>query len=194
MAATGNPAAEARQPAPGGGIYYGWWMVAITSVMSFFASGIFFRGFGVLVLPIRNQLDITQAQTNLIFSIARAEGGLEGPIAGWLIDKYGNRKVLVPSLIVTVIGYLVMAFWMPGFWAFALVYLGLVSLGQQHGVPARLLCRTESVVPAPAVAGDLHPGRGGLSGRPGPDPHHEPAHRQDWTAVGTHRVGAGSTP
>lgn len=110
-------------------IYYGWWMVAVTSVMSFFASGIFFRGFGVLVLPIRDQLGITQAQTNLVFSIARAEGGLEGPAAGWLIDKFGNRKVLVPSLVVAMAGYIIMAFWMPTFWAFALVYLGLVSLG-----------------------------------------------------------------
>ena len=110
-------------------IYYGWWMVAITSAMSFFASGVFFRGFGVLVLPIRNELGITQAQTNLVFSVARAEGGLEGPFAGWLIDKFGNRNVLVPSLLLAVIGYFIMAFWMPGFWTFALVYLGLVSLG-----------------------------------------------------------------
>ncbi len=113
----------------GGRIYYGWWMVAITSLMSFFASGIFFRGFGVLVLPIRGQLGITQAQTNLVFAIARAEGGLEGPAAGWLIDRFGNRKVLVPSLIIAVVGYLIMAFWMPTLWAFALIYLGLVSLG-----------------------------------------------------------------
>ena len=119
----------AGQQAPGGRIFYGWWMVAITSVMSFFASGIFFRGFGVLVIPIRDQLGISQFQTNLVFSIARAEGGLEGPAAGWLIDKFGNRAVLVPSLILTVVGYLVMAFWLPNFWAFAFVYLGLVSLG-----------------------------------------------------------------
>ena len=104
-------------------------MVVITSAMSFFASGVFFRGFGVLVLPIRNELGITQAQTNLVFSVARAEGGLEGPFAGWLIDKFGNRNVLVPSLLLAVIGYFIMAFWMPGFWTFALVYLGLVSLG-----------------------------------------------------------------
>ena len=118
-------------------------MVAITSAMSFFASGVFFRGFGVLVLPIRNELGITQAQTNLVFSVARAEGGLEGPFAGWLIDKFGNRKVLVPSLLLAVIGYFVMAFWMPSLWAFAFVYLGLVSLGNsmafQHACFAGLI-------------------------------------------------------
>ena len=110
-------------------MYYGWWMVVITSAMSFFASGIFFRGFGVLVIPIRDQLGITQAQTNLVFSVARAEGGLEGPFAGWLIDKWGNRAVLFPSLLIAVVGYFIMAFWLPGLWGFAFVYLGLVSLG-----------------------------------------------------------------
>ncbi len=139
MALTGERVAPAqRQPR----MYYGWWMVAITSVMSFFASGIFFRGFGVLVLPIRDQLMITQAQTNLVFSVARAEGGLEGPLAGWLIDKFGNRKVLVPSLMITVAGYFLMAFWMPSLWSFAVVYLGLVSLGNsmafQHACFAAL--------------------------------------------------------
>ena len=129
VAVAEDPSAAPRPQESGGGIYYGWWMVAITSVMSFFASGVFFRGFGVLVLPIRDQLGITQAQTNLIFSIARAEGGLEGPVAGWLIDKWGNRAVLVPSLLIAVAGYAVMAFWLPGFWGFALIYLGLVSLG-----------------------------------------------------------------
>ena len=80
-------------------IFYGWWMVAITSAMAFFASGVFFRGFTVFVPAIRDSLGISQAQTNLVFSIARAEGGLEGPVAGWLIDRFGNKKLLIPALI-----------------------------------------------------------------------------------------------
>ena len=124
-----SPPPPAAAPAARPRIYYGWWMVIITSVMSFFASGIFFRGFGVLVLPIRDRLDITQVQTNLVFAIARAEGGLEGPAAGWLIDKFGNRAVLVPSLLLAIAGYFLMAAWMPNFWAFAIVYLGIISIG-----------------------------------------------------------------
>ena len=153
-------------------------MVVVTSVMSFFASGIFFRGFGVLVLPIREQLGISQAQTNLVFSIARAEGGLEGPLAGWLIDKFGNRKVLVPSLIITVIGYVIMAFWLPGFWGFALIYLGLVSLGNSMGFQHACFAGLNQWFHPAEGAGHIHPGRGGLSGRAGPDTHDEPADRQ----------------
>ena len=110
-------------------IYYGWWMVAITSAMAFVASGIFFRGFTVFVPAVRDSLGISQAQTNLIFSLARAEGGLEGPFAGWLIDKLGNRKLLVPSLLLAVVGYFMLGRFANGLLSFALIYLLMVSLG-----------------------------------------------------------------
>ena len=74
-------------------------------------------------------LGINQAQTNLIFAIARAEGGLEGPFAGWLIDRYGNRKMLVPSILMSIAGFFILAFFVEGVWGFALVYLLVVSVG-----------------------------------------------------------------
>ena len=104
-------------------------MVAITSAMAFVASGIFFRGFTVFVPFIRDSLGISQAQTNLIFSIARAEGGLEGPVAGWLIDRFGNRKLLIPAILWAVAGYLVLSQFVDSFLTFSLVYLLMVSLG-----------------------------------------------------------------
>ncbi len=119
--------ANANEPRPR--IYYGWWMVAITSAMAFFASGVFFRGFTVFVPAIRDSLNISQAQTNLIFSLARAEGGLEGPFAGWLIDKFGNRKLLVPSLLLAIAGYFVLGRYVHNLLGFALIYLLMVSLG-----------------------------------------------------------------
>ena len=110
-------------------IFYGWWMLVITSWMAFFASGIFFRGFTVFVPALRDSLGISQAQTNLIFSLARAEGGLEGPFAGWLIDKFGNRKLLIPSVLLAVLGYFALSQFVSGFWSFTLVYLLMVSVG-----------------------------------------------------------------
>ncbi|MDE2843515.1 MAG: MFS transporter, partial [Chloroflexota bacterium] len=110
-------------------IFYGWWMVAITSWMAFFASGIFFRGFTVFVPALRDSLGISQARTNLIFSLARAEGGLEGPFAGWLIDKFGNRNLLIPTVLLAAAGYFALSQFVSGFWSFAIVYLLMVSLG-----------------------------------------------------------------
>ena len=112
-------------------------MVAITSAMAFFASGIFFRGFTVFVPAIRDSLGISQAQTNLIFSIARAEGGLEGPVAGWLIDRFGNRKLLVPAILWAVAGYLLLSQFVDSFLTFTLAYLLMVSLGNSIAFQCR---------------------------------------------------------
>ena len=125
-----------------GRIFYGWWMVASCSVMVMLASGLFFRGFTVFVPAMRDSLRLTQAQTNLVFSLARAEGGLEGPLAGWAIDKFGNRAMLIPCVIIAAVGYFVFAKYVNGFWSFAIIYLGIISLGNsiafQHALFAGL--------------------------------------------------------
>ena len=109
--------------------------------MMFFASGIFFRGFSVFFVPLRDSLHLTNFQTSLVFSISRAEGGLEGPAAGYLIDKFGNRLLAVLGIIIAGIGYLVFAR-VDDFITFALVYLGMISLGAsvsfQHAIFAGL--------------------------------------------------------
>jgi MFS family permease len=97
--------------------------------MVFFASGIFFRGFAVFFRPVRDYLDLGDAQTALVFSVARAEGGLEGPAAGWAIDRFGNRALLVAGVILAAAGYLVFSRFVNSFWSFALVYLGMISVG-----------------------------------------------------------------
>ena len=43
------------------------------------------------------------------FSLSRLEGGLEGPIAGWLIDKFGARRMLLIGVAIAGIGF--MALW-----------------------------------------------------------------------------------
>ncbi len=96
----------------------------------------------MFVPVIRDSLKLTQAQTNLVFSLARAEGGLEGPLAGWAIDKFGNRAMLIPCVIVAAVGYFVFAKYVNGFWSFAIIYLGIISLGNsiafQHALFAGL--------------------------------------------------------
>ena len=123
-------------------IFYGWWVVAACSAMTFFASGIFFRGFTVFFRPVRDSLHLTDAQTALVFSIARAEGGLEGPAAGWAIDRFGNRTLPVVSIVLAAAGYFFFSRFVHNFWTFALVYLGMISLGNsvafQHAMFAGL--------------------------------------------------------
>ncbi|MDP6302057.1 MAG: MFS transporter, partial [SAR202 cluster bacterium] len=73
---------DTAQP-PRGKIFYGWWVVAASAVVNACGGGVYFYGFSVFFLPIKAALDISSAATSLVFSLSRAEGAVEGPIAGY---------------------------------------------------------------------------------------------------------------
>ena len=109
-------------------VYYGWWIAAASYAMMFLASGTFFRGFIVFFVPVRDSLGITNFQASLVFSMSRAEGGLEGPLAGWMIDRFGIRKLMMGGVLLAGLGYFAFSR-VDNFLWFALVYLGVISLG-----------------------------------------------------------------
>ena len=63
----------------------------------------------------------------MIFSLSRAEGAIEGPIAGYLIDRFGARKILTVGVIVVGIGYVLLSQVNSYLW-FLIIYLGIISL------------------------------------------------------------------
>lgn len=125
---------QARKPT---NVYYGWWVLAASSAMVFFAMGIFFRGFNIFFVPIRDSMGLKEWQTSMVFAIARAEGGLEGPAAGWLVERVGVRKIVTTGIVIAAIGYFALYF-VDSIITFALVYLGIVALFStlafEHGV------------------------------------------------------------
>ena len=44
-----------------------------------------------------------------VYSLSRLEGGIEGPIVGWLIDRFGARRILFIGIILTGIGYMLLS-------------------------------------------------------------------------------------
>ena len=118
-------------------VYYGWWVVAASCAMMFIGNGIYFRGFSVFFVPLRDSLKLSNFQTSLVFSLGRAEGGLLGPPSGWIMDRFGTRNLTVAGIVIAAVGYFAFS-QVNNFALFALVYLGLVSLGSsvalQHGL------------------------------------------------------------
>ena len=90
-------------------IFYGWWIVLASAILNFFAGGTFFYGFTVFFNPIRGTFGWTAAVTSVAFVFQRLEAGVLGPIAGYLVDRIGPRKLMVPGWIITGIGFLWMS-------------------------------------------------------------------------------------
>ena len=85
------------------GIFYGWWIVAIGTVITFFGS-VYFYGFTIFFLPLSRELGISRAATSVIFSTARMEGALGGPVIGWLTDRVGPRVMLITGAALAGLG------------------------------------------------------------------------------------------
>src|SRR4029453_16896459 len=68
----------------------------------------------------------------LVFSLARAEGAIEGPLAGYLIDRLGPRPMMLAGVILSAVGYMLLA-GIDTYYGFLAVYLGVISLSFSAG-------------------------------------------------------------
>ncbi|HXG52943.1 MAG TPA: MFS transporter [candidate division Zixibacteria bacterium] len=112
--------------------FYGWRMVALGCAVRLLGGGLHLYGFTVFFLPITNELGLSRAATSLVFSLARAEGAIEGPVAGYLIDRYGPRPLMLAGIALSGVGYMALA-WVNSYAALLAVYLGVISLSFSAG-------------------------------------------------------------
>lgn len=73
-------------------------------------------------------MGISRAATSIPSSIGRLEGGFEGPIVGWLADKYGPRRLIIIGTI-TVSSALILMNFINAVWAFYVVWGVILGTG-----------------------------------------------------------------
>ena len=112
----------------GGRFFYGWWVLGIISFMAALNNAFFDKGPALFLIPVGVSLGLNRATSSLIFSLGRSEGAVNGPVVGYLVDRFGARKMMVIGTILAGIGFIIFA-WAPNLWVFALAYLAFVSLG-----------------------------------------------------------------
>jgi MFS family permease len=84
-------------------------MIAVGCAIRVLGGGLHAYGLSVFFLPVTQELGLTRTATSLVFSLARAQGALEGPVAGYCIDRYGPRPVIAIAIVLAGIGYLLLA-------------------------------------------------------------------------------------
>jgi MFS family permease len=108
-------------------LFYGWWVVAAFSVMTFISTGIR-HAVGPFLKPIVADLHLDRASFSLVIALSLLLYGLFMPIAGMLLDRFNVRLVTSVGTVVLVIS-LVMTAMVRNVWEFAAVYGVLVPLG-----------------------------------------------------------------
>jgi MFS family permease len=114
------------------GLFYGWRMVAASAAVRVLGAGLHSYGFTVFFLPLSQELNLSRTATSFAFSLSRAEGAIEGPIVGHLLDRYGPRPIMIVAVVTMGIGYLLLS-QIESYVAFLLIYTGLISLTHAGG-------------------------------------------------------------
>ncbi len=113
-------------------IFYGWWVLILGAIINGIGVGIIYHSFTVFFLPLKRDLGVSSAAIALLFGAARLEGGIDGVLYGYLIDRFGSRKMIVIGSSLAGAGLILLST-VHSFFSFFLIYVFIVSVGQNAG-------------------------------------------------------------
>ena len=86
-------------------MFYGWRIVAAGSVLQGLGGILLFHSFGAYFVYLQSEFGWNRTLLSGAISAARVEGGLLGPIQGWLINRIGPRAVVYVGLVIFGLGF-----------------------------------------------------------------------------------------
>tara|TARA_B100001123_G_scaffold449637_1_gene615813 strand:+ start:14567 stop:15982 length:1416 start_codon:yes stop_codon:yes gene_type:complete len=81
-------------------IFFGWWIVAAGTVTSVLHTVVYNLGASTIFLPVANEFGTSRTVISGAFALSRLEGGLAGPIEGFLIHWIGPRRYIIAGWII----------------------------------------------------------------------------------------------
>src|SRR4051812_16115789 len=111
-------------------IFFGWWIVLVSAIGLAMGYGpIVSFTFGVFFKPLSQEFGWSRSQVSLAFSLSLLVLSLVLPVIGHLVDRFGARKVIVPSVLLFGLGLMSFALLSTHLWHLYLIYvvLGLVG-------------------------------------------------------------------
>lgn len=91
------------------GIFYGWWLVPISGTVHMLTSVPLFHSMGLWFVALEAAFGWNRTQLSLAFSFTRIEGGILGPIEGYLVDRLGVRRMVLIGLTILGVGFLLLS-------------------------------------------------------------------------------------
>ena len=86
-------------------MFYGWWVVVWATLASTIQTAVFSAGAQTLVLPLVREFGSSRAAVSVAFSLRRLEGGITGPLEGYLIHWFGARRYMMVGWVLFGLGF-----------------------------------------------------------------------------------------
>ena len=90
-------------------IFYGWWIVLACSLIGFYVGGVIFYGFTAFFEPIREEFGWSYTQISFAASLRGLEMGIFAPLVGFLVDRFGSRKLIFWGMITVGFGLILLS-------------------------------------------------------------------------------------
>jgi MFS family permease len=85
-------------------VFYGWWIVLACFFISLYVGATVFFGLTAFVSPIKETFGWSYTQISFAVSLRGLEMGIFAPIVGFLVDRFGSRKLLFAGAIMSGFG------------------------------------------------------------------------------------------
>ena len=122
--------------------YYGWYIVAASVIgVALSQAPIVYLSLGVFMIPLQQSFGWDRGKVSLGLSVGALTLALSMPAVGRLIDKYGARRVLLPSMAMFSIATMSLYFLSGSFWHYLCMFalIGVVGSGSNTMTYARVL-------------------------------------------------------
>ncbi|MFC2034878.1 MFS transporter [Chloroflexota bacterium] len=113
-------------------MFYGWYIVGASVIISAIMGGMSFYGFTALVNPVSEALGWSFSQISLVMSIRGLEVGILSPFLGKLVDRWQAKWLILAGAIIIALGYIVLS----RVNSLAMFYISfmIIALGSSLGV------------------------------------------------------------
>ena len=112
-------------------VFYGWYLVGLSSFMLMLMSTTVFQGVGTFFVALERTFGWNRTTLSGAFALSRAEGALLGPLEGFLVDRLGTRRMVIVGYLVMGLGFIFYS-QIQTVWHFYVAYIA-ISLGSGVG-------------------------------------------------------------
>ena len=111
--------------------HYGWVMVGNGAIVNAIGS-VHSATFPIFFLPLQEEFKVGSAALAFVLTMARVQGGIEGPLVGWFIDRTGPRLPAVLAALIGGVGFLILPV-ARNYWSFLVIYVFIISFAFNMG-------------------------------------------------------------
>jgi MFS family permease len=120
----------AKRGQKSGKVFYGWWIVLVAGIgLSVGWAPILGFTLGIFLKSFSQEFSWSRAQISLAFTLSALGMTLAAPVLGWLVDRYGARRVIVPATLLFGVGVLSLYFLSAHLWLLYALFLFMGAVG-----------------------------------------------------------------